>query len=433
MPALTASDEEEIDVLKQQAAPKSESTSRVPQASLTDSQISSRISREFDESEHLSRLDDSTALFSPSSSVNLSPEPFRQVKEQSRPATSTSESPKRNLAVNKTISDARKARGKMAIEREPPKSAVVSPTKQNNPAFSRENPEEIMNLIGFSPQNSNQHHLGNNQHPEFGNASSLHNRLQSSVFNIPKRHQPRPEHHRPIMEGHANLQGNDQVRAFKIPGQPSHSAQPKNDAQIPNDADFVEIPRPANHPIWSTHRPVRPTFSSFVPVNVDKRTRLENFMDLTSSVNQFNPDQAIFDSNFGAVDPYEYVDVGKATENIKALLEGAFDDDDDKPRTRARKKKAESLVSALAGKLQNLEVDNEQNNGKTNDEEEEEEEEEEDGTMEGLRVKLLPHQVEGVEWMRDKEVGTTKKNGVLPKGGILADDVSQLVRIEGLC
>ncbi|KEQ70086.1 hypothetical protein M436DRAFT_22206, partial [Aureobasidium namibiae CBS 147.97] len=42
---------------------------------------------------------------------------------------------------------------------------------------------------------------------------------------------------------------------------------------------------------------------------------------------------------------------------------------------------------------------------------------------EGLNIKLLPHQVEGVSWMIDKEIGERKKNGVLPKGGILADDM----------
>ena len=51
------------------------------------------------------------------------------------------------------------------------------------------------------------------------------------------------------------------------------------------------------------------------------------------------------------------------------------------------------------------------------------EEDEDDGSVEGLSVKLLPHQVDGVEWMKDKEIGVKKKNGILPKGGILADDV----------
>ncbi|KAF4991396.1 hypothetical protein FGRMN_7855 [Fusarium graminum] len=45
-----------------------------------------------------------------------------------------------------------------------------------------------------------------------------------------------------------------------------------------------------------------------------------------------------------------------------------------------------------------------------------------DGTVEGLKVKLLPHQVEGVEWMRGRELGPVKR-GKVPKGGILADDM----------
>ena len=113
---------------------------------------------------------------------------------------------------------------------------------------------------------------------------------------------------------------------------------------------------------------------------------------------------ALLDDRFGAPGLYDYVDAGKATENIKALLEGAFEDEDDKPRTRRRKKKAEATVESLADKLQDLEVknsDRRDDETKTDEEakteDKEEEEEEDDGTVEGLRVKLLPHQVEGVE------------------------------------
>lgn len=141
-----------------------------------------------------------------------------------------------------------------------------------------------------------------------------------------------------------------------------------------------------------------------------------NFIDLTTG-------QPLLDDPFGSIDPYDYVDAGKANENIKALLEGAFEDEEDKPRTRGRKKKVEAAVERLTEKLQDLEVKDE---AKKEDEaeQEEEEEEEDDGTVEGLKVKLLPHQVDGVAWMKDKEIGVKKKNGVLPKGGILADDVS---------
>jgi hypothetical protein len=59
---------------------------------------------------------------------------------------------------------------------------------------------------------------------------------------------------------------------------------------------------------------------------------------------QFDPDAAIRsnDNAFGSADPYMYVESGQASENIKNLLEGAFDDDDEdrsKTRLRSRAKK----------------------------------------------------------------------------------------------
>ncbi len=183
---------------------------------------------------------------------------------------------------------------------------------------------------------------------------------------------------------------------------------------------MVVIPKPMNFPTWSTKPAPAPLFSSkgggvgFTAVNPLQNT--SNFIDLTTG-------QPLLDDQFGSIDPYDYIDSGKANENIKALLEGAFEDEEDKPRTRGRKKKVEAAVERLTDKLQYLEVKNE---AKKEDEAEqdEEEEEEDDGTVEGLKVKLLPHQVDGVAWMKDKEIGVKKKNGVLPKGGILADDVS---------
>jgi hypothetical protein len=56
----------------------------------------------------------------------------------------------------------------------------------------------------------------------------------------------------------------------------------------------------------------------------------------------FDPDAAIRaeGGRFGEPDMYAYVDQGAASENIKALLEGAFDEENEKiPRTRLRKKK----------------------------------------------------------------------------------------------
>jgi len=156
---------------------------------------------------------------------------------------------------------------------------------------------------------------------------------------------------------------------------------------------------------------------------VNPYQRAGNSVDLTKPQENMIPDSVIFGDNFGAADPYNYVEAGKATENIKALLEGAFEDEEDKPRTRGRKKKVEAVVAGLTDKLKDLGVKSDEKQTDKAEVEEEEEEEVDDGTVEGLKVKLLPHQVDGVEWMRDKESGAKKKNGILPKGGILADDV----------
>lgn len=88
----------------------------------------------------------------------------------------------------------------------------------------------------------------------------------------------------------------------------------------------------------------------------------------------------------GAVheDPTFYTDPTKANEDLKALLEGGMEDDEDEGDTV-----------------------------KTNLD---------DGTLEGIKVKLLPHQVEGVKWMKGRELGPVKR-GKVPKGGILADDM----------
>ncbi|KAF4978603.1 hypothetical protein FZEAL_5052 [Fusarium zealandicum] len=98
-------------------------------------------------------------------------------------------------------------------------------------------------------------------------------------------------------------------------------------------------------------------------------------------------------SRYGGEDVF-YTDPNKASADLKALLEGGMDgDEDENEETQGDgEKKAEPTKDAK------------------------------DGTIDGLKVKLLPHQVEGVEWMRGRELGPVKR-GKVPKGGILADDM----------
>lgn len=196
------------------------------------------------------------------------------------------------------------------------------------------------------------------------------------------------------------------------------------------------VPRPYNAPPITSYPPSKPQFSS-----LGARTYYQPFqapkpvVDLTKNDDDdedgFDPDAALREesSSFGAADPYSYVDSTQANENIKNLLEGAFDDNEDKSRIRLRKRAKKAVqqgkdkeAKSLADKLASLKVQDAED-AKVKAAEEDEDDEEEDGTVEGLAVKLLPHQVEGVAWMIEKEIGQRKKRGVLPYGGILADDM----------
>lgn len=343
----------------------------------------------------------------------------------------------------------------MVVEREPPKSMAQPPHRPSQ--------------------------------PEFGKPSPLKSRVQSSgdnVFIIPKPQQPRSEHHRVTQEVSTHLPHASQLDHTSLyrpvagglaPAQPQTSnaypidlakSSASHSHRLAGGLASAETHTSNTYPIHLT-KPLASTFSSFQPVaggfsavqpqnnrayNVDltkppaptfssfraasggftavNPNKYGNQVDLTQPEDPYHLDARLLDTGFGAADPYTYIGAGKATENIKALLEGAFEDDEDKPRTRGRKKKA---ALGLADKLEKLDVNAEQKkeggeneDGDGGDEEADDDDEADDGTVEGLNVKLLPHQVSGVEWMKDKEIGLKKKNGILPKGGILADDVSSL-------
>jgi SNF2 family DNA or RNA helicase len=192
----------------------------------------------------------------------------------------------------------------------------------------------------------------------------------------------------------------------------SQQQQPRS-SLTSGDEDVVEIPRPTNQPAFAA-RPANPPMFSSQPILPKP---ISNFIDLTANVIGMATNNGLFHDRFGAADPSLYMDSGKATEDIKALLEGAFEDEDDKPRTIRRRKQVED---DLVAKLEGLEVKGAEPEAEPA---EDDEAEEDDGTIEGLKVKLLPHQIEGVKWMQDKELGTKKTRGVFPRGGILADDM----------
>ncbi|KAF2760360.1 hypothetical protein EJ05DRAFT_282400 [Pseudovirgaria hyperparasitica] len=292
--------------------------------------------------------------------------------------------------------------------------------------------------------------------PEFGKTSPIRNPLNRAnnynhVFNVPKPGQPRAEHHR------AHPPAQKAPTTPESPFTPEASSTPWNraaprplGADVPTMSwdsmkfpDVMEIPRPANFPIAPKAKPVpisRPTNPAqydsvrIIPMHpVHASSQIPVDLTHRDEDDSFDPNAALQDDRFGAPDPLMYVDAAKASENIKALLEGAFEnDDDDQPKMRLRKRKQATKktdeLESLANKLNALKVKAESQK----DEADEEEDEEDDGSVEGLKVKLLPHQVAGVTWMLDKEAGVRKKNGVLPKGGILADDMGLGKTIQSL-
>lgn len=281
----------------------------------------------------------------------------------------------------------------MVVEREPPK-VPVSPMKT-----SRESQEVVA--------------------PVFGKSSQLQSPLKNTqnIFNIPKANRPRPEHHRPdafkTYEPSSQKLGKEEsfVDPFAF-----RDSRPK---QEPLPVGFKAAPAPVIH---STYRPPPPTFSSlegssssFRPVNQETRDfQTQGLHDV---------DAALFaDKFYDFNEPLEYVDPAKAAKDMKALLEGAFDDDDDgKPKTRSRRRKVRKSTDELADGTKREKAEG----AKAEEQDEDEDEEEiDDGTREGLKVKLLPHQIDGVEWMLAKEKGKTKFKGYVTKGGILADDAS---------
>ncbi|EXJ63834.1 hypothetical protein A1O7_00169 [Cladophialophora yegresii CBS 114405] len=234
----------------------------------------------------------------------------------------------------------------------------------------------------------------------------------SNLFVSAKNPSQRPALHKPRAIA-------DPLQAFKsgqTATQPATSTSSRPDSR---DSDLYEISKPANVPSWQPKPFVAPTFSSHQPPN--QFFRPQNVVDLTRDLPV--PQRTTYPSNnpsyqfdrFEATDPYTYMDSAKANEEIKALLEGALEDEEDIPRTRRRKKQVDEKLEDLANKVKALEVTSED---KTDDPSHEKIEEEDDGVVEGLKVKLLPHQIDGRDWMVNKETGKSPT-----KGGILADDM----------
>ncbi|KAJ5899361.1 hypothetical protein N7495_004105 [Penicillium taxi] len=333
------------------------------------------------------------------------------------------------------------------------------------------------------------------QQHEFGKPSPMGPQRSNHLFNIPKQNKARVEHHRPhpsqnppVQPGGPSSQTQrPQPQPGYQPGAPQSQRPPVSHRGAPFDpfkpvrpsaygdnkidlTGATPIKRPGTV-TWATPKAPRQLFTS-KPSNASRASsNIQNFMNLTEHEN-FSTQRRDQVSTFGVLDYDGYVDVAKTNEEMKALLEGVIEDDEEeKPRSKKGKKKNQKKQSKqakqsptipeviadtsddlddLAAQLQGVtvsdtkleasevgdntkvtpaeisevEAKDEIKNGSDEEEEDDddEDEDEDDATIEGLKVTLLPHQVDGVQWMSDKETGPRKK-GILPKGGILADDM----------
>ncbi|KAL4980911.1 SNF2 family N-terminal domain-containing protein [Aspergillus desertorum] len=333
--------------------------------------------------------------------------------------------------------------------------------------------------------------------PEFGVPSPLgrqsypQNHGTTNPFNIPKQNHPRPEHHRP-QQNHQRPH-NPLHQSASRPNLPPHTVSTpkkrepfdpfkpvrpsayKNDRMSrPVSNDVFEIRRPENITFGTPRAPKTFFANKASPLKQTTAAKnLQNFVNLTTATpgGGFSTSRTTRNPGFGASGANDWVDTAKANENIKALLEGAFEDEDEKrPKSKGKKnknkknKRTKQIGESLKAKGESLDMDDlaiqlqgvsvnesrqveddddfttKEGIKETKDHEDEKdgsdagsetegdsEDEDDDGVVEGLKVQLLPHQRQGVNWMCAKEIGSLKprkeERGVLPKGGILADDM----------
>lgn len=150
------------------------------------------------------------------------------------------------------------------------------------------------------------------------------------------------------------------------------SAYNNNRFSRPVDSGVVEIKRPENV-TFSTPRAPK-TFFTSKPSAIKQNNaskNLQNFVDLTGE-GGFTPSVPSRNNvGFGTFGVDDYVDTAKANENIQSLLQGAFDDEDEKQqpkwkknknqkrkqkRKENKKKQAGSDVDDLAAQLEGITV-----------------------------------------------------------------------------
>ncbi|KAL7951649.1 SNF2 family N-terminal domain-containing protein [Trichoderma barbatum] len=198
-----------------------------------------------------------------------------------------------------------------------------------------------------------------------------------------------------LIGGWASAKNNGQAAATEHPTF-GHPTKMMSSRKQKADIFIRQKTRPEHHLDSQVTGPRAPTY----------HPRIAPPPPMFSSVGTTSPLPSTSISQPRQVDEVFYTDPAKASEELKALLEGGMEGDDDE----GVEPEASTEVS---GEEKKSTDDAAVKDPKTIPK---------DGKLAGLKVQLLPHQVEGVNWMRGRELGPVKK-GTVPKGGLLADDM----------
>ncbi|KAL1836932.1 hypothetical protein VTJ49DRAFT_4493 [Mycothermus thermophilus] len=204
---------------------------------------------------------------------------------------------------------------------------------------------------------------------------------------------------------------------IRTPGMPAPAATPTFGQPSQLVPRFPQRPKDPNH--MFIQRKTRPEFHSDLyrksgplkPKTEPKKPALPMFSSLSENALPASGYQYTKPGGGSYGDKVFYTDPAKASADLKALLEGSMDDDEEGEEDNKEEK------------------DDKEEKGKTDKNKEEAVQFLKDldsGVLEGIKVKLLPHQVDGVRWLLSREMPKMpgkKGKGKVTNGGILADDM----------
>ncbi|TFB07736.1 hypothetical protein CCMA1212_000513 [Trichoderma ghanense] len=205
-----------------------------------------------------------------------------------------------------------------------------------------------------------------------------------------------------VIGGWASLQGS--ANAATTHPTFGHPTKMMSSRKQKADIFIRQKTRPEHHLDTPVAGPRAPTYQARKAPPPPMFSSVGSTSAATSTTTTASASMIVPPPRYGGGDVF-YTDPAKANEELKALLEGGIEGDDDEgvevdgKQPPAHEKKPKDDTAPKDPKIIAK-----------------------DGVVAGLKVQLLPHQVEGVNWMRGRELGPVKK-GTVPKGGLLADDM----------